>query len=77
MYPHYHCAKCDTIIEKGTEYEKKPIKQKGYPGWDYYCSKPCAEVLQQQAKTQKRRSYLTWILLAALPVIVILIWWLI
>ena len=49
------------------------MSQKKYPGFDYYCSSECAEVLQSQEKSAKRNKYLQWILIAALPVVFILL----
>jgi predicted nucleic acid-binding Zn ribbon protein len=61
IYPHYHCAKCDAIIEQGTQYSKKLVGEKGYPGWDYFCSKECAVVLIKEEKSKKRGKY--WMIL--------------
>ena len=73
IYPHYHCAKCDAIIEEGTEYTKKPIKQKGYPGLDYFCSKECAVGLSKQEKKQRKSKYLMWGLIGAYIIIMIVV----
>ncbi len=63
IYPHYHCAKCDALIEKGTEYLKKRVSERGYPGFEYYCSRACAEYMQKREKSEKRSKYITYLLL--------------
>jgi len=73
IYPHYHCAKCDAIIEKGTEYSKKLLGQRGYPGWDYFCSKQCGEVLKKEEKSKNRNKYWTILIIAAYIVVMIVI----
>lgn len=73
IYPHVHCAKCDALIEKGYEYSKAPITQKNYPGWDYYCSKQCADSVMIKQKSQKKWRYIMYILFAILPILVILV----
>jgi len=74
IYPHYHCAKCDALIEVGNEFTKRQIKQRNYPGYDYFCSAKCAEVSLKEEKSRKRTKYL-WLLLLV-PAVFILLWFL-
>ncbi|MDD1777360.1 MAG: DUF2116 family Zn-ribbon domain-containing protein [Candidatus Helarchaeota archaeon] len=73
IYPHYHCAKCDAIIVKGTEYSKKLVGQKGYPGWDYFCSKECGELLKKDEKSKKRSKWWTILIIVGYIIIMVVI----